>query len=95
MEIIPEFEYDASKSRTNVDKHGIDFEAARALWLDGRAIESTVEGLPEARFLRIGVIDGVFWTAICTLREARVRLISVRRARMKERLAYEAQNDQH
>lgn len=93
MEIIPEFEYDPSKSRANAEKHGLDFESAKALWLDGRAIETETEGLPEPRFLRIGVIDGVFWTAICTWREQRVRLISARRARMKERLAYEAQND--
>ena len=34
-----EFEYDAEKSRTNADKHGIDFEHARNLWQDaGRLI---------------------------------------------------------
>ena len=27
-------EYDPAKSQANLDKHGLDFEAAQALWLD-------------------------------------------------------------
>lgn len=34
-----EFEFDARKSRANAAKHGIDFAAAEALWLDDALIE--------------------------------------------------------
>jgi len=30
------FEFDPEKSAANLAKHGIDFEAAQALWLDER-----------------------------------------------------------
>jgi uncharacterized DUF497 family protein len=33
------FDWDEEKSRTNQDKHGIDFEAAKNLWLDEDQIE--------------------------------------------------------
>lgn len=29
-----EFEFDVNKSQANLTKHGIDFEAAQALWKD-------------------------------------------------------------
>ncbi len=93
MEIIPEFEYDPAKSRGNAEKYGIDFVASKALWQDNCAIEADIDGAPELRFLRTGTINGVFWTAICTWRGGSVRLISVRRARMRERTAYDAEND--
>jgi len=35
-----EFEYDPAKSAANQLKHGIDFEAAEALWLDVDRVES-------------------------------------------------------
>ncbi len=34
------FEYDVNKSRTNLEKHGIDFDAAQALWEDDNRIET-------------------------------------------------------
>ena len=34
-----DFEYDEQKSRANLDKHGIDFVAAQALWDDPYLIE--------------------------------------------------------
>ncbi len=36
------FEYDPAKSAANRAKHGIDFEKARALWKDDRAISEPV-----------------------------------------------------
>ena len=33
------FEYDANKSLSNKQKHGIDFEEAKQLWNDDRMIE--------------------------------------------------------
>jgi uncharacterized DUF497 family protein len=33
------FEWDAQKSISNKEKHGIDFDAAKNLWLDDKRVE--------------------------------------------------------
>ncbi len=43
----------------------------------------------EARFLHIGMINGKVWSAITTNRNEVTRVISVRRSRKNEVLAYE------
>lgn len=86
-----EFEYDADKSRVNKDKHGIDFEEAQALWLDVHACEIRVAIVEnEPRFLIVGKIAEKYWTAVTTHRAAKIRIISVRRAREKEVEIYES-----
>ena len=84
-----EFEFDPAKSIANRQKHGIDFEQAKALWLDDNRFE--IFGLfeAEARHLIVGMIDAEYWTAIITFRATRIRLISVRRARDTEIACYE------
>ncbi|NMG39525.1 BrnT family toxin [Chelativorans sp. ZYF759] len=84
-----EFEYDPSKSATNKDKHGIDFEESKALWQDEWLLILDARTETEPRFLAIGRIARVNWTAICTDRAGRTRIISVRRSRQKEIEAYE------
>ena len=84
-----EFEYDAEKSRTNADKHGIDFEHARNLWQDAGRLILPTRSESEARFLTIGKIADRHFTAVFTERAGKVRLISVRRSRMEERDLYE------
>ena len=86
-----DFEFDPQKSQSNKLKHGIDFEEAKALWYDPNAIEIELHYLDEKRRARIGRhFEGSneLWTAIFTLRGEKVRLISVRRARMKEKQQY-------
>jgi hypothetical protein len=85
-----EFEYDPAKSASNKDKHGIDFEEAKALWEDDDLFEIEARSDEEGRFFAIGRIGGVSWTAVCTIRNARLRMISVRRSRNAEVRAYEA-----
>ena len=85
-----EFEFDPAKSRKNRDKHGIDFEAAQALWRDPDAIEIPARTTDEPRSLTIGRIDGTHWSAVSTPREDRTRIISVRRARDEEIRFYES-----
>lgn len=83
------FEYDPVKSDANKAKHGIDFEAAKALWDDPYLIEipSRVSG-PEPRRLAIGNLAGQCWAAVITDRGQAVRIISVRRARKEEVALY-------
>ena len=52
-----ECEYDESKSRSNEEKHGIDFKEAQRLW-DGVYVKLNARKRGERRFLYIGVIDG-------------------------------------
>ncbi|HMJ07485.1 MAG TPA: BrnT family toxin [Pyrinomonadaceae bacterium] len=84
-----EFEYDSAKSESNKSKHGIDFEAAKMLWQDGDAIEVPSDYFGEERYLVIGEIGHICWTAIITHREQMIRIISVRRSRTKEAQAYD------
>ena len=84
-----EFERDPEKSAANLAKHGIDFASARAIWEDGEAVEVRSDRPPETRFMTVGRIGGLHWSAIWTEREGRVRIISVRRSRDSERRLYE------
>ena len=84
------FDWDARKSAANRSKHGIDFEAAKALWLDESRIEIEAPHPVEERRILIARLQEKLWTAVYTVRgESTVRLISVRRSRDKEVALYE------
>lgn len=78
------FEWDPRKSISNRAKHGIDFEAAKNLWLDENRVEIHAPHPVEERNIIIGKHDNKIWTAIFTFRGEIIRMISVRRAREKE-----------
>jgi uncharacterized DUF497 family protein len=85
------FEYDLSKSKTNLDKHGINFEEAQQIW-SSNFVTLMSKNRSEERMLVIGTVDNKFWTAIITLRgkdRERIRIISVRRSRYEEKKLYE------
>ncbi|TDT36536.1 hypothetical protein DES49_3100 [Halospina denitrificans] len=86
---MEEFEFDDDKSRANLAKHGIDFEAAQKLWQDPDLLEIQAKAGGEPRFLIIGRIGAKHWSAFVTYRDERIRLISVRRARKREVELYE------
>jgi uncharacterized DUF497 family protein len=85
-----EFEFDDTKSQSNLAKHGINFLDAQELWADPDRIEIPARIEDEPRFLIIGTIAQKCWSAIITYRENRVRLISVRRSRKEEVVIYES-----
>ena len=84
------FEYDANKSNSNREKHGIDFDLAQALWVDKDRIEIPAKTQDEPRFLVIGKIDEKHWSAVITYRGENIRIISVRRSRDEEIEIYES-----
>jgi hypothetical protein len=86
------FEWDAFKSSSNRLKHGIDFETAQDLWLDDSRIEIQAPHPIENRHIIIGKLQGKLWTAVYTIREGAIRIISVRRSREKEAELYEKEN---
>jgi uncharacterized DUF497 family protein len=82
------FEFDPAKSAANLEKHGIDFSRAQALWRDPDRLEIPARSLDEDRTQCIGRIGDVVWSAFITMRNDRIRIISVRRARDEETAAY-------
>ena len=84
-----EFEFDEAKSQANASKHGIDFVAAQALWLDELLIEIPARTTDEPRFVMVGLIGRKHYSAVITYREQSVRIISVRRSRQEEVAMYE------
>lgn len=83
-----EFEYDPIKSQTNKEKHGIDFQEAQALWLDEDRVEFPARSDNEMRHALIAKRNEKIWIAFYTMREAVIRIISVRRAREGEEKTY-------
>jgi uncharacterized DUF497 family protein len=81
------FEYDIDKSKINKEKHGINFEEAKAIWLsDNVVIPAITRG--EKRFMIIGLTGQDICSCIFTLRKKRIRIISCRKAGNQEREIY-------
>lgn len=84
------FEFDPKKSKSNLEKHGIDFLAAQDIWLDADFVELQAKSSDEPRSLVIGKIGEKHWSAIITFRLENIRIISVRRSRASEVALYES-----
>jgi hypothetical protein len=85
------FEFDERKSEINKQKHGIDFFQAQDIWQDEKRIEIPARTVDEPRYLIIGMISGIHWSAVVTYRGDRIRIISVRRSREEEVKLYESE----
>jgi uncharacterized DUF497 family protein len=83
-----DFEFDPTKSAANLEKHGVDFATAQALWSDPNRLEIPARSIDEPRSQVIGRMGDLVWSAFITLRGGRIRIISVRRARDEEEAAY-------
>jgi uncharacterized DUF497 family protein len=87
------FEWDASKDRANIAKHGAGFDAGRKVFGDPHVIvrdDRVVAG--QERLHAIGYVDRVL-PVVHTVREeglgAIIRIISARKATPMERKVYE------
>lgn len=85
-----EFEFDRQKSRSNKEKHGIDFVEAQMLWHNISRVEVPARTKDEPRTLVIGTINKKHGTAVVTYRGGKTRIISVRRSRPEEVQMYES-----
>jgi len=88
-----EFEWDEAKRESNLDKHGIDFVAATAVFEDPNAIETFDEehSIAEDRYQIIGEARPGILFVVYTLRgddDDVVRIISARRAGRSEIARY-------
>jgi uncharacterized protein len=82
------FDWDEGKSKINQDKHGIDFEAAKNLWLDEDRVEIHAPHPIEDRRIIIAKYRDKLWAGIYAMRDDTIRIISVRRARRREANLY-------
>jgi hypothetical protein len=82
------FEFDSDKSRSNQEKHGINFETAQFLWSDERRVTFDTTFRDEERNGMIAAYQERLWCAIYTIRNQNIRIISVRRARQIEEAIY-------
>jgi uncharacterized DUF497 family protein len=85
-----QFEFDPRKSELNKTKHGIDFIASQQLWEDSNRVVVPAQTIDESRYLLIGKVFDKHWSAVFTLREETIRIISVRRSRYEEIEIYES-----
>jgi hypothetical protein len=86
------FEFADSKSKSNLEKHGIDFIQAQLLWDDPDLLEIPAKTADEPRFLIVGKIGQRHWSGVVTYRSGKIRIISVRRSRAEEVKLYESQD---
>ena len=85
------FEWDEDKAARNLEKHGVSFVAAVAVFEDPRRIErlDLRQDYGEDRVQAIGRSKGRVLFVVYTRRGELIRLISARRANRNERQAYE------
>lgn len=89
------YEWDEKKSKSNLEKHGIEFNVAIEVFSDPNAIvQFNRESEGEIRNQIIGQISGeiVILFVVFTERKNKIRLISARKANKQERAIYERKN---
>ena len=83
------FEWDERENRQNIEKHGISFGTATAIF-DGRVLqwEDSREDYREERRIAIGRTENRILQVVYTLRNGNIRIISARKATKNERRRY-------
>ena len=81
------FEWDDDKSKTNLGKHGIDFDDASGVFY-GPVILRRSDRNNEERWIAIGVLEDRLITVVFARRADIIRIISARRARKNEESEY-------
>lgn len=83
-----EFEWDETKDAANRAKHGLSLaEAVRLDWVGGE-IEVDDRDYGELRLIYYGPLDGRMMVCVHTLRGQARRIISLRKANKRERIAH-------
>ena len=86
-----EFDWDDNKRKLNINKHGVDFVAARELWFSPMIVkEDDREDYGERRWIGMGRLGERVMVVAFTKRERNViRIISCRKANHREVSYYE------
>ena len=89
------FEWDEDKNKINMQKHGLDFEDAKYVFMDENKYEivDVRKDYGEIRIITVGMKDDKLLTSVChTDRNGVTRIISFRPASKKEKNKYYRQN---
>jgi uncharacterized protein len=87
-----EFQWDRAKAVSNLQKHGVPFEYATRVFLDQRRQDGVDRRhtYGEERRITVGSIEGRVYVVAYTRRRAAIRLISARKANVRETQQYHA-----
>ncbi|WAP70563.1 BrnT family toxin [Jiella pelagia] len=84
------FDWDETKRRANLAKHGVDFALARRIDLDAADIEvDDRRSYGEVRLIARAEVEDRLYVMVFTYRGETVRVISLRKANDREVLRYE------
>lgn len=86
---MPPYEWDEAKRLTNLVKHGFDFRDARRVYEHPMRVTVRSDYRGEVRYVDLAAVGGQVLALTYTLRGGRVRVISLRPAKRKERRIYE------
>jgi len=79
------YEWDESKRKTNLSKHGVDFAVIESfVWEEATVISDNRKNYGELRFLAVGPIGDRLHCVIFSVRDENIRIISLRKANRKE-----------
>jgi uncharacterized DUF497 family protein len=86
---IMEFEWDNNKNKSNLDKHGLNFEDTKFIF-ESQTItfKDEREDYGEDRFITLGTLEGRVVVVVHTQRNYLVRIISMRKANEREKKIY-------
>ncbi len=89
---MPKYEWDETKRKSNIKKHGIDFVDAPMIF-DGYtlSIEDDRYDYGEERFVTFGILNGRVVAVVHTESEDLIRIISIRKATKHEEKEYLSQ----
>lgn len=88
-----DIEFDEGKSNWNVEVRGIAFELAEEFEFDTACYEvDNRKDYGEERIRALGFIRGKIYSLVFTLRNEKVRVISLRKANSRERKKYAKEN---
>ncbi len=89
------YQWDPNKAKSNEKKHGVNFADAAGVFEDENAITIEDEHESESRFITIGrdFLRRIL-VVVYTFRGVIIRIISARKATVRERKIYEEQNEE-
>jgi uncharacterized protein len=89
---VVRLEFNTLKSQENVRKHNISLHEAVAFdWSSAIVRQDKRFDYGEERFLALGYIDETLYALVYTLRDKRIRVISLIKANKKERQRWQEQ----
>ena len=84
------FEWDETKRLANFKKHGLDFRDAEKVFQSPLlTAEDNRKEYGETRYISLGMLAGIVVVIVHTARPGRTRIISMRKAKAREKKAYE------